>query len=75
MEAEMSKTVLSVERQAELSAYQNALEASLLRVKEEKRSEEDKILPITGWLMPQQQTSNSQISLVLPSKEHKEECF
>lgn len=45
MEAEMSKTVLSVERQAELSTYQNALEASLLRVKEEKRSEEVKMPP------------------------------
>lgn len=47
----MSKTVLSVERQAEPSTFQSALEASLLRVKEEKRSEEEKIFPcdwVTG---------------------------
>lgn len=43
MEAEMSKTVLSVKRQAELNTYENVLEASLLRVEEEKRSEKETI--------------------------------
>lgn len=39
----MSKTVLSVKRQAELNTYENVLEASLLRVEEEKRSEKETI--------------------------------
>lgn len=41
----MSKTVLSVERQAELNTYKNVLEASLLRVGEEKRSDKERIPP------------------------------
>lgn len=36
----MSKTVLSIEKQAELGTCQNALKAPLLRVKVGKRSEE-----------------------------------
>lgn len=41
----MSRTVLSVERQAELNTCQNALKAPLMRVKVGKRSEGEKKSP------------------------------